>query len=612
MSMYNLRSRKLDLFNPKSFENNSYEFEEEVQEESQEEVQEESSSSREDSSISEDRTNPLFELFKKVSEREQNEDEWKSELEEEEILELEPKLEEIRLKIKESVPTIPNILRSNLFQEDKVYSIKLYDEMIQCAPNTPEYLSLSSRINAILDSVDERLSSSSSQLDLLRKKINIDVPTFSKILDAKITEKDKLKALVLFDSLRYKYFGSDEWNETVSQIDLMIKSEFDSQEELFIAQQSEAELDNVKVTSSLKRRIFDLDADIPIKKRIHDMYEEMSSRESHDSIYSELKNKIQLSIQLPYNKVINHFENISPEEIGKYLSEVYERLNSEIYGMKDVKEKIIQVLNNRISNPNSGAVLALKGKPGLGKTKLAQAVAKATGLPFDKISLGGSIDPTIFKGSSSVWSGASPSLLLKILSRLKYSNGIVLLDEVDKLGDTDKGIEVQNSLLHVLDPSQNKKFQDLFLDEFDHDISRVWFILSMNDDVLLNPALKDRLDIIEIQEYTVEETIEIIRKFTLPRSLEDKGIKKDLIDITPEACRKLLSLCSDKNGLRSVERAINDIVSKLNLLNSIGKEKSVPLSFKLKHFNGFPFTINCDDIEILFVPPKSKHLSYFN
>jgi ATP-dependent Lon protease len=269
-------------------------------------------------------------------------------------------------------------------------------------------------------------------------------------------------------------------------------------------------------------------------------------------------------------------------------------------------------LNDRLTNPNGKTqpILALKGKPGVGKTHVAEAIAIATGLPFQKINLGGSVDSTIFKGSDNVWSGASPSLLLQLIARSGYNNPIVLLDEVDKLSENMKGLSIQHALLHVLDPLQNKTFQDGFLNEMNHDISNVWFILSMNDDTTLDPALKDRLEIIEIQDYTEEDKIKILENYTLPSLLKEKGLEKGDVVFTKETLRYLVKMYSQEtSGMRCLKRIVNDILSKISLWNSVSLKQRESFQFSVPNFNNYPYIIKESYVPKLIQKPN-KTASY--
>jgi len=549
-----------------------------------------------------------------------NDKSWKTGLEESVINELESQLKELRDNIKKSTPTIPLILKSNLTQREKERALQLYDIINNMEPYSMNYIELKARVMEMIKCAPKDKEHDNEQLDKLYESICEEMPTVEKIITSKITKSDKISALKLYESMQQCYYKSGEWFDIQRRINYILKSELESEEAV---NKLEIEEDNLQAsyvhfTTDLKRKIFELDADPDIKSRIYSMYCDMMSRTSTDHGYNEIRDKILWAIKLPYRrKTTANIPNMNPESIREYCIDAFNKLNDEIYGMDDAKMRIIQTLNDRIYNPTSRSLLALKGEPGVGKTKLAKTIAKISGRPFDKISLGGSIDSTIFKGSDNVWSGASPSLLLQILSRVKYSNAIILLDEFDKLGSTEKGIEVQNSLLHVLDPTQNKEFQDAFLNEFHHDISNIWFIPAMNDDSLITPALRDRLDIIEIPTYNKDEMVQIIKRHTLPEALVDKGIDVKDITITDQASYNLLNKLGSEvknSGMRPVEKAINNIVSRINFLRTMYSNDdthNIPISYKLKDFNGFPYTITADSIDVLQPQLKETSLSYF-
>jgi ATP-dependent Lon protease len=443
----------------------------------------------------------------------------------------------------------------------------------------------------------------------LRIKRNERLPSLDAILKARLTENDKLRALELYEVLNKCEIYTAEWFEIERRLKELMTSQFESD---LVTEQIQMEETTMldacpNEHAALKKAIFELEADLSVKTQLYGMYCDMINRAPNDSRYQDLKDKIRLAIKLPHHKVMPTVQTNTPEEIRDYCVQVYNRLEAEIYGMNAAKEQIIQAVNDRIYNPNSYAILALKGAPGLGKTKLAKTIAKAVGRPFEKISLGGVIDSTIFKGSDNVWSGAGPSMLLQILSRVKYADPVILLDEIDKLGTTEKGREVQYALLHILDRTQNKEFQDLFLSEYSHDISKIWFIPAMNDDSTLDPALRDRLHIIKIASYTHQEMIEIIKRHTIPETLADKGILPTELTITDEAIALLIkrSQSEIKNtGMRSLERAIQDLISKLNLLRSMAGTEGIPLTFSLPDFKGFPYTITETTINALCAAPK--------
>src|SRR3972149_10448433 len=440
---------------------------------------------------------------------------WKAELTPEEVEALEPELKQLRLNIRKDAPTIPKILKSGLSTKEKERALQLYDSLKNSEPYTSSFVELRTKLSDMIMILPN--TEAEEKLKELRLKIENKIPTIEKITSALLTESDKIRALQFLTIMQQCTINGKEWYSAQRNIQSILDSQMETPEEVARVESEESAMKGVMLSfyADLKKRIFLLDADIETKSRLYEMYCDMITREPSESQYTELKNKILWGIKLPYRKTLTSILSVNN------LTDIYKRLDAELYGMKEAKERIIQCVNDRLYNPNSASILALKGKPGVGKTKLAKTIAKAAGLPFDKISLGGATDSSVFKGSANIWVGSTPSMLLQILSRVKYSNAVILLDEVDKLGTSDKGLEVQHALLHVLDPTTNKEFQDSFLSEFPHDISKIWFIPAMNDDTKLDPALRDRLNIIELPSYTRNDIVQIIKRHALPDALRD-------------------------------------------------------------------------------------------
>lgn len=576
--------------------------------------------------------NRLFEVLANGdSEEEYNpDDSWKEGLDEEEIKRIEPQLMEVRENISKNNPTIPAILQSGMTQFEKETAIQMYDILQNMDPNTSEYVVMRRELIEIIRTSqvatpennrrrlrrrknppeDRRSQELNEELTVLRKKMELNIPTLNKILSAQLPQSDKIRGLQLYDQLHQVPYGSQEWYDIQTTIQNMLKLALSTKEEvqLIETQEEKCEKRSFNYNLDLRMKILALDVSDEIKTQIYDIYLIWSSTRPDDGSYSTLREKLNWFVQLPYRRKMIPRNIDDPRQ---YCLEIYENLNKELYGMKDAKERLIQVLNNRIYGDNSRSIIAFKGKPGVGKTKLARSLAKAVGLPFDKISLGGAIDSTIFRGSDSVWIGSSPSAIIQALARTKYANPIILLDEIDKLVSERGGFDVQSSLLHVLDYTQNKEFKDAYLREFVHDISNVWFIVTMNDDSELDSALKDRLDIIEVPSYTQAELKEIIKRHTLPDALSSIGLTNEQIIFTEEAYDRLLQILSadiELTGVRPIEKAINTIVSRINLYRSI-QQGDLQLTFNVPHFNGFPYTVTDKNIDSIY-PQPSKNLSY--
>ena len=176
-------------------------------------------------------------------------------------------------------------------------------------------------------------------------------------------------------------------------------------------------------------------------------------------------------------------------------------LDSKLYGLDKVKERILEFYCAMINNPYyKKKFIALVGPPGVGKTMLAQSIAESMNLPYDQISFGSIKDASVLTGHSSTYIGARPGIFVNILKKSKLLNPVVLLDEVDKISNSSEGMSVNSVLLHVLDNSQNKRFQDMYMPEIHLDLSNIFFILALNNLDNIDPILRDRIHVINIKD----------------------------------------------------------------------------------------------------------------
>jgi len=476
------------------------------------------------------------------------------------------------------------------------------------------YINAIYQINNILERRNYNISDKDERtLGLLRATIQKRKISIENILHAYLTNDEKIRALEVYDRLLDPDLKAEDIISIQNRLDVIMSAQLSSEEEVKNVEKDEknARQNSFISPASIRRKIFALDADAATKSVLYNMYYEMIARNSKEGRYGDVMDKLTWAVKLPHRKI-----TLFPGHTKDLCKKVFSSLNKEIYGLAEVKEAVVRAVNDRFHNPSSRSIIALQGVPGVGKTKIAKVIADSIGIPFNKISLGGAIDPTIFKGSDNVWSGASPSMILKTLAKSDTSDCMILLDEVDKLTTSDRGIVVQHSLLHVLDPTQSLSFHDEFLCEYPHDISRIWFVVSMNDDAYLDPALKDRLNIINIPSYTPKEKVEIIKKHVLPEALLDKGLDLGSVTIKDEAAKKIALMFPDEGGIRSVEKVINKIVSKINLCgifqgeNIETTDSNACIKTAIPGFSGFPYTITEECIKKLAPKKPEVFLGY--
>jgi ATP-dependent Lon protease len=280
---------------------------------------------------------------------------------------------------------------------------------------------------------------------------------------------------------------------------------------------------------------------------------ERSSPSSPD--YQITRSYIELALDLPWNTV-------SEDEFD--LKGARKILDDDHHGLKEIKERILEHLAVMKMNPEAKApILLFVGPPGVGKTSLGQSIAKAMGRKFERVALGGLSDEAELRGHRRTYVGAMPGRLLTALRRAGTRNPVLMLDEVDKLGRGFRG-DPAAALLEVIDPAQNDKFRDNYLD-LPFDLSKTTFIMTANSTETIPSPLLDRMEVVRLSGYSEEEKHAIARRYLLPRQLEQSGLPADEIEVTDEALQELIQSYTREAGVRSLERAIAKLSRKLAL-----------------------------------------------
>ncbi len=489
--------------------------------------------------------------------------------------------------------------------------------------------------------VDYPSSKMDTQICELRMELCDRKPRVNDIVNAFITREEKLLCLELIDLINDPECDATERALFYKKIQRTLAAQMSSQKEVDEVETQELiSAISLRTPHNTKKKIFELDADDKTKATLFGLCNFGSDK--------DYKAKLDWYTKLPYRKIsgkklsrkgniddtnADHIklsnikfikystivENVGENNNAQLISDVYEKLNKELYGMQSTKEHVLQIINNKMKGATHCPIIALQGKPGVGKTKMAKAIANALDLPFYKIGLGGEHDSTIFKGSEEVWSGSGPGLLLRFLADAGTSDILVLLDEIDKLGDTSRGLQVQHSLLHILDPSQNKEYQDMYLSEITHDLSRILFVASMNDETKLDNTLRDRLSIVRVSDYSDEEKIQIMKTYTMPCILKERGFREDEMILDEGACTHCVSLSRGEGGMRVVEHILGELVSKISLYGSVSGELRSKFTFNVpgytlcptKDCNDRPFVITEDVIRGVIKVEKKEKLSYY-
>lgn len=363
----------------------------------------------------------------------------------------------------------------------------------------------------------------------------------------------------------------------------------DNQRDYYLREQMKAiseELNDsdsaVSEAESFREKILAIGFQEDIEKKLLKECDRLMKMQSSSPESAVIRNYLDKIVGLPWN--IYTEDNLDIENAAAVL-------DADHYGLNDVKERIIEFIAVRKINPDvKGQIICLAGPPGVGKTSIARSLARAMNKAYARISLGGVKDEADIRGHRKTYIGSMPGRIIEALESAKSSNPLILLDEVDKMGNDYKG-DPSSALLEVLDGEQNNAFSDHYL-EIPFDLSKVLFITTANDKTQIPAALLDRMEIIDLSGYTHEEKFNIAKKHLVPKQLAENGLKKSYVKFTDKALKLIIGGYTKEAGVRVLERTIASVLRKI----------------AVEYANGFDgkITVKDTDIQKYLGPVKYK------
>jgi len=299
--------------------------------------------------------------------------------------------------------------------------------------------------------------------------------------------------------------------------------------------------------------------------------------------YNVIRTYLDYVLELPWKK---------STEDALDIARARQVLDEDHFGLKDVKERILEHLGVLKLNPNAKApILCFVGPPGVGKTSLGQSIARALGRKFERMSLGGLHDEAELRGHRRTYIGALPGRLIQAVRRAGANNPVLMLDEVDKLGRDFRG-DPAHALLEILDPEQNKAFRDNYLD-LPFDLSKVLFVTTANALDTIPQPLLDRMEVLRLAGYSEEEKVEIAKKYLIPKQLKETGLTAEQVILPDETVHKIISGYTREAGLRRLERGIGRVTRKVALKFAEGKFSEGATG---------PFTVTLEELSEMLGP----------
>lgn len=417
-------------------------------------------------------------------------------------------------------------------------------QIIQMTPNMPQEASL----------ILKNIENPSFLINFVSSNLNNELGEKQAMLEeGNLQIRAESLVALLQKELQFVELKNKVTNKARIEIDKQQKEYFLQQQLKSIKEELEGGDSNSKEIKNLRKKAEEKKWPKEAKEMFDADVEKLERMNPSTPDYSVTYNHIELLLDLPWDEMTE--DNYDLENAQKVLDKDH-------FGMKKIKERILEYLAVlKLKGDLKSPILCFVGPPGIGKTSLGKSIARAIGRKYTRLSLGGVHDESEIRGHRKTYIGAMPGRILQNLTKVKSSNPVMILDEIDKLGSDYKG-DPSSAMLEVLDPEQNSTFYDNYL-ELEYDLSKVLFIATANSLKDIQPALRDRLEIIDLSGYAIEEKIVIAKKFLLPKEKEAHGLKKVTIKVSDKVLEKLIQNYTRESGVRELDRQLASLMRKV-------------------------------------------------
>ncbi len=449
-------------------------------------------------------------------------------------------------------------------------------DIVQLSPNIPTEASIILR----------NIESPAFLIHFVSSNLNTDIKDKQRLLELnQIRQRADLLMQLLQKELQFAELKNKVTTKTRTELDKQQREYFLQQQMKSIKEELGGDSNSQEIKEMQKKaeaKKWPASAKEMFKKGI----EKLERMHPSTPDFSVVYNHLDLMLELPWEDYTeDHYD----------LKKAQKTLDSDHYGMKKIKERILEYLAVlKLKGDMKSPILCFVGPPGIGKTSLGRSIANAIGRKYVRLSLGGLHDESEIRGHRKTYIGAMPGRILQSLRKVKSSNPVMILDEIDKVGSDHRG-DPSSALLEVLDPEQNHTFYDNYL-EGEYDLSKVLFIATANNFQNIQPALRDRMEVIDLSGYAVEEKVEIAKRHLFPKQKELHGLKTSDFKISDKVLEKVIQDYTRESGVRELDRQ----------LASIMRYQAKELAFKGK----LKANLTADDIETIIGKPRYSNDIY--